>query len=559
MRKYIISVVLSLILVFAFSTVAFAYSPGPGYQDIEFLYYYDLSKSGSNNNVTGLNITRIPGGSNLQRYFFQAPNADVNNPQGIVDYIQSITGSPYYTRPGNIFDGYLETGVQLNYDYSGNAVATSWNSLSLKVNAPLVDWSIYGISGSYSILAGINPRPTNFGLAFSFDDNSLKGLNVPYPTNGQTGVLYNLPVVPVVGIKRLDSVSLIYSGNYGNYGLGALYLLGDDVTPPVPPVPPVVVPGGFSNFQVTIKPNNQSSVLYYEDIVNMFYMQAINTESYSYAYYPYNTVLSYLYEGVNYIYFFVTDKPFLSDYMIAQNGDISIGNIVSQGISGECWVASFPVYSVPGTVVNFYNMSAYGNQSFSDVFGLLQAGLPIKQPNGSYMGQGYAAGVLGSFEGEQANFYTVCSNYSLTLSTYQNNASIKQAFRFSEMWALLVRVYNTSGSDSDSASLHQVLLEIRDSLRKDSTFTAYYMLEQIYNILADVNTLNPNDPMYQALTNQTAIDFIKNAPPANLAVIGSFAGQMNGVVSGLMFALGAFGTLFAVGITLGVVKVVLQR
>jgi len=361
------------------------------------------------------------------------------------------------------FDGDFRTGYWIGDIETQSTSLISVLATKMNITAPMVNYSsIGGVSGLYSFNSDENaPQLGSYAFTLGFlGDSATYTVNINRTTGGQGGVFYPWSLPSVTGERQLVSFGVVgRNQSLPSYSMIPSYLaevkILDAPPPPPPPPPPQPPTGGYSSFisfGVPLKDdNNNSYVLYYEDIVNLFYTECIEKEVLSYAHYPYNTVLGFTADGYIFVYFMVTDKPLLSSFGIAVDGKISLGQLASQGISGTAWYTAFPVNSQAGETVTFYATSAFGNLSPSDIITAIKDGQSVSL-HGITMNNYNMAGVVGSFEFEQAAKYTVLSNYSLTTDTYRNNASIKQAFKFSESWARLA----LTGIDKGVATSEEV-------------------------------------------------------------------------------------------------------
>lgn len=395
----------------------------------------------------------------------------------------------------------------------------------------------------------------NLSLVFRTLDNQL------IPVDVDASVLTVGSYVPfaVSGNYGYTSFSEVYiDTGYSLSGVGGLNLGGIKVAvpepiPPLPPDPPSYG-GGMNNFTVTAKNSGTGYIgFYYEDIVNRFYSAAIENEAYSYAQYPYTTVLSFLSDNDLHYYLVATDKPLVKETVV-EEGRFVIGSY-DYGVSGVVFDMYAPAASLmAGEEYSFQSMTAYTNIGPNDFIRAVTLHTRLPNSDGSFVQLYGPASLIMSNEGDHLGYYAMCTNYAVSVQDVFETP-LKQSFKFADTWAQLLRY-------SQTADTSALLQEILESLRStDMTVTVYERIDQIYQLMSDTSQLAPDNPVQSQLDESIAAleEWADSTEPPDIDSVILVTEAVGGSLDALIVALGALGVVGIMGLVLGVIKVALQR
>lgn len=541
---------------------AFAYSPGEGWQDI--------TPSSATLTVGGTQLvtSQFPYGSfnNLSSNSFFSSN---NYPTTSLASVRMP--NPIYAFDGNIASG---NGVGLYYaPWSAGREAI----LDYTVSTPYFLYSSGSVGGAIAFDAYCPysyARVDNITLYFA--DNT--GLDVGSRSTSISSISkgavksFSVSVPNTTSFLTVTRITVSYTfvglstGDYAppcTGGLVQFHLANgdlnlDDVPPPEPPQNPEHG-GSLSSFTVSVKPTgNYTNLMYYEDIVNGLYNAAIDLEAYSFAEYPYTTVISYsASDGYMYYALICTDHPFISDVQVAMEY-VNYGTY-DFGFSSTVFMCRVPLNAAANTEYTFYAMSSYS--AISAVEFIQNLNNTVKFPSADVSAADFYLSSpicsIMSYESGEPVLYTMCCNYAVGNQDTDGRVYLKQSFKYADSWAYLLLQAGNDGADM-SAILQQILDTLRST---DTTVTVYQRLNQIYELMSDTSGLPADSPIVGAIgqSTDTMNAFVSQMEVPDLSEITSFSAQISPVLEDIHNSMGLFAVLAGIGIMLGIIKLVLQR
>lgn len=544
---------------------AFAYSPGEGWQDIT------VTGSAPYTVTTSYTSGSFP-------YIFYSTNSATSytaRASGSVSSSSPFTSTLSASIASTLFAGTQYPGLGY-YGTELGDTAFPRLTLSVPVDTPYFVYTSGTLGGEY-YLKTYDVSLVQGSFYIQFELTSYDGLDVV--TTSRTtfgyqsrdgimsftvsGIPSNMPykvtkvIVSWGGIERLNNMP-----NAGHW-LSMLHLANgdlslDDIPPPEPPQNPEHG-GSLSSFTVPVKPTgNYTNLMYYEDIVNGLYNAAIDLEAYSFAEYPYTTVISYsASDGYMYYALICTDHPFISDVQVAMEY-VNYGTY-DFGFSSTVFMCRVPLNAAANTKYTFYAMSSYS--AISAVEFIQNLNNTVKFPSADVSAADFYLSSpicsIMSYESGEPVLYTMCCNYAVGNQDTDGRVYLKQSFKYADSWAYLLLQAGNDGADM-SAILQQILDTLRST---DTTVTVYQRLNQIYELMSDTSGLPADSPIVGAIgqSTDTMNAFVSQMEVPDLSEITSFSAQISPVLEDIHNSMGLFAVLAGIGIMLGIIKLVLQR